>query len=57
VGKPEGKNQLEDPGTERRIILKRVFWKWDGDMDWIDVAQDRDSWCALEKTVMKLRVQ
>jgi len=27
-----------------------------GDMDWIDVAQDRDRWRALVNTVMNLRV-
>ena len=26
-----------------------------GYMDWIDVAQDRDSWRALVKVVMNLR--
>jgi hypothetical protein len=25
-------------------------------MDWIDLAQDRDQWGALMKTVMNLRV-
>jgi hypothetical protein len=28
---------------------------WDG-VDWIDMAQDRDQWIALVKTVMSLRV-
>jgi hypothetical protein len=27
-----------------------------GDMDWIDVAQDRDAWRALVSAVMNLRV-
>jgi hypothetical protein len=25
VGKPEGRNHLEDPGVDGRIILKRIF--------------------------------
>jgi hypothetical protein len=33
VGKPEGRNHLEDPGVDGRIILKWVFKKWDG-MAW-----------------------
>jgi hypothetical protein len=28
---------------------------WDG-VDWIELAQDRDQWMALVKTVMTLRV-
>jgi hypothetical protein len=28
---------------------------WD-EMDWIDVAQDRDQWRALVNTVLNLRV-
>jgi hypothetical protein len=27
-----------------------------GDMDWIDLAQDRDQWRALVNTVMKFGV-
>jgi hypothetical protein len=28
-----------------------------GDMDWINLAHDRDQWKALVNTVMNLRVQ
>jgi hypothetical protein len=34
---------LEDRGVDRRIILKWVFEKWDGGMDWIDTAHDRET--------------
>jgi hypothetical protein len=33
---------LEDPGVDGRIIVKWIFKKWDGGMDWIAMAQDRD---------------
>jgi hypothetical protein len=43
VGKPEGKTPLGDPGVDRGIILR---WNLQevvcGDMDWIEVAQDKD---------------
>ena len=29
VGKFEGKNHLEDPGVDGRIILSWIFRKWD----------------------------
>jgi hypothetical protein len=47
---------LQDPGVDGRIILKWIVEKWDGDMDWINLAQDRDRWLALLNTVMNLRV-
>jgi len=28
VAKPEGKNHLEDPGVDGRIILRWIFRKW-----------------------------
>ena len=29
VGKPEERDHLEDPGIDRRIILRCIFRKWD----------------------------
>jgi hypothetical protein len=55
VGKPEGRNHLEDPGVDGRIILKRILEKWDGGMDRIDVPH-RDRWRALLNAVTNLRV-
>jgi hypothetical protein len=56
VGKPEGRNHLEDPGVDGRIILKWIFEMWNGDMDWIGRFQERDRWRAVLNTVMNLRV-
>jgi hypothetical protein len=46
---------LGDPGVDGRIILKLIFKKWDGDMDWIELAQDRDRWRAVVNAVMNFR--
>jgi len=34
-------DHLEDLGTNWRRTLKWIFKKWEGGMDWIDMAQDR----------------
>jgi hypothetical protein len=47
---------LGDPGEDGRIILKCIFKKWDGGMDWIELAQDSYSWRAVVNAVMNLRV-
>jgi hypothetical protein len=50
------RGHLEDPGVDGWIILKWIFKKWNGAMDWIDLAQDRDRWRAPVNAVMNLRV-
>jgi hypothetical protein len=47
---------LEDSGIDGRIILKWIFERLNGGMDWINLAEDRDRWQALVNTVMNLRV-
>jgi len=57
VGKPEGKrSHLEDPSVDVRITLRWISGKWDGVMERIDLAQDRDRWRTLVNAVMNLRV-
>jgi hypothetical protein len=57
VGKPEGNRIL---GTPRRRWVNNI--KTDlryirrNDMDWIDLAPDRDQWRSLTNTVMNLRI-
>jgi hypothetical protein len=42
-GKLKGKDDLGDPTVDGRIILRRIFRKWDvGDRDRVDLAQDMD---------------
>ena len=48
--------QLEDLGVNGRVILKCIFNRWSGGMDWIDLAQDRDRWPAFVNAVMNLQL-
>jgi hypothetical protein len=41
------RDHLEDPDVDGRIILRWIFRKRDGRMDWIDMDEDRDRWWAL----------
>jgi len=57
VGKPEGKEPIERPRRRWEDNIKMDLQEVGcGGMDWIDLAQDRDSWRALVNVVMKLRV-
>jgi hypothetical protein len=47
VGNLREGDHLEDPGVDRRIILKLIVRKWDGSTGWIDLAQNRDRLWAL----------
>jgi ketosteroid isomerase-like protein len=57
MGKLEGKTPLErsrrrwEDGTKKD--LREIGW---GDVEWIRLAQDRESWWAFVNAVMNLRV-
>jgi hypothetical protein len=57
VGNPEGKRSLGR--TKLRLVdnikiyLRKTVW---GDVNWIDMAQDRDHWIALVNRVMNCRI-
>jgi hypothetical protein len=49
-------DHLGDPDVDGRMVLKRIFNKWDGGMNWIELAEDRDRWRDLVSAVMNPRV-
>jgi hypothetical protein len=57
VGKPEEKKPLERPRRRWvdniRMDLLEVGWS---DMDWIGLAQDRNSWRILVNSILNFRV-
>jgi hypothetical protein len=56
LGNLRKRDHLEDLGVDASIILKCIFKKWNGGMDWIKLAQDRESCRALVNAAMNLRV-
>jgi hypothetical protein len=58
VGKPEGKRPLRRPRGKWDYNIKAGLKEVGcGCMDWIGLAQDKDSWRALVNAVINLRVQ
>jgi hypothetical protein len=57
VGKSEGKRPLGRPRRKwvdnTGMDLEEVGW---GDVDWIGLSKDRNSWRALGNSVLNLRV-
>jgi len=49
-------NHLQDPGVDGRVILKWIFKKRHGEMECFGLAQNRDRWWALVKSVMNLQI-
>jgi hypothetical protein len=57
VGKPEGKRPLRSPRRRWEDNIKMDIPEVGfGDMEWIDLAQDRGRWSALVSAVMNLWV-
>jgi hypothetical protein len=49
-------DHFKDTGVDKGTILKWIFKKWDGGMDWIDLAQNRGRRRAVVNAAMNLRV-
>jgi len=57
VGNPEGKKPLGIPRRRWEDNIKMDLQEMRcGDVDWIELAQDRDRWRILVSAVMNLRV-
>jgi len=55
--KPEGRRPLGRPRSRWEENIKMNLQELgSGGMDWIDLAQDMDSWRAVVKAVMNIRV-
>jgi hypothetical protein len=48
-------NHLDDHDVDGRIILRRIIRKWDGGMEWIDLAQGRDRWRSHVNAEINIR--
>jgi hypothetical protein len=55
-GEGRERDHLKDVGLDGKIILKWIFKKWEGGMDWINLAQDRDTRRTFLHAITNLRV-
>jgi hypothetical protein len=55
VGRPEGRKPLGRPRRRWEDIKRDLREIGFGDVEWINLAQDRERWRALVNTVMNLR--
>jgi hypothetical protein len=57
VGRPEGRRPLGKPRRRSEDNIKMDLREiWFEDVDWINLAQNRDRWRTLVNTAMNLRV-
>jgi hypothetical protein len=56
VRKREGKGPLRRPRRRWEDNIKMYFQEGGGDMNWVDLAQDRDKWGAHVNAIMNLLV-
>jgi hypothetical protein len=56
MGKYKRQSHLEDLRVGAKIILKWNLNMMGGDVDWINLAQEREKWQAVLNTVMNHRV-
>jgi hypothetical protein len=45
---------LNDLGLYGKTILKWILRKWNGGVDWMDLAQDRDKWRDVSRIFFML---
>jgi len=53
--KPDGKRPCGKLKRKRKDNIKMDFKEWDGVMDRVHLAEDRDRWLALVNAVMSRR--
>jgi hypothetical protein len=46
-GNLRDRDHFEDKNIDGRIILRWIFREWDGSVERVELAQDRDRWRAL----------